>query len=634
MISTSLNAQSNVNKAKYDTIALSKGSVILFKKKSITAYSDTTLLIPKKTKYSIKTKSEIKTTQFYDSLKIKSERNPITKELYELLITRDAKDTISDETITKKSEDEYKHYNGKKIRNIKIKRLEAFGTSVLDTLQETDSWLGKAGNDIHILTFEKVIRGNLFVKKGDKLNSYLLAENERILRSLPYIYEAKIYVTKVKHDSVDLLIVTRDLFSIGIKPDIGSRKGNMELYDLNFVGFGNELSNKLFYDLDSSQHYGYRGEYKFNNIKNTFINAGIYYQSMYDVEKFGIYADRSFITTQTKYAGGFSISRSNELIKPSISDPNLNIHALSYNNINFWLGKSFPLSKEQKKMNALRFILSARYYRTHFTARPFVSIDSNKIYHQSDLFLTKIALSKRNYYKGNLIYAFGNIEDIPYGYLLEFTTGPENREFSNRFYYGWQLSAGDKMANFGYLYAQIGFGGYKNGKKLEQSAVRFSVNSFSNLYYHNKYKFRNFFNINYVLGINRFKGEHIFMDETANVMQSSLVQGTQKLSSKFETVVFTPLNLYGFKVALYGFWDINIIGSSEHFIFTEKYFLGVGSGLRIRNDNLVFQTFQLNVAYYPMLPNGKSGLVFSISGQDILKLVDFISGAPSEVVFR
>ena len=88
------------------------------------------------------------------------------------------------------------------------------------------------------------------------------------------------------------------------------------------------------------------------------------------------------------------------------------------------MGKSFPLSKEQKKMNALRFILSARYYRTHFTTRPVVNIDSNKIYHQSDLFLTKIALSKRNYYKGSLIYAFGNIEDIPYGYLLEFTTGP------------------------------------------------------------------------------------------------------------------------------------------------------------------------------------------------------------------
>jgi len=634
MISNSLKAQNNRKIIKYDTIFLSKGSVIEFKKKSITAFKDTVLLIQKKTRYKIKNVSDIRTNLFYDSLKIKSERNPITKELFELFITRDIKDTLTDKAITAQSEAEYKLYNGKKIRNITIKRLEAFGTSVSDTLLETDAWLGKAANDIHILTFEKVIKGNLFIKKGEKLNSYLLAENERILRALPYIFEAKIFVTKVKGDSVDLSIVTRDLFSIGLKPDFGSRVGSAELYDLNFVGFGNELSNKLFYDKDSTQYYGYRGEYKFNNIRQTFINAGIFYHSMYQIERFGIYAERNFVTTKTKYAGGFALTRDNELIKQNFTEENLYNHALSYNNIDIWAGKSFALSKNIKRMNAFRFVISARYFRTHFTVRPNVAANINNIYHQSDLFLTKIALSKRNYYKGNLIYAFGNTEDIPYGYLLEFTTGPENREFSNRFYYGWQFSAASIINNFGYLYTQIGFGGYNNGSKLEQSTLRFSLNSFSNLYMLKKYKFRNFFMLNYVLGINRFAGEHIFLDETERLMQSPLMQGRQKLAIKFETLAFTPVNFYGFKVALFGFWDMGILGSSQHFILTEKYFLGLGSGLRIRNDNLVFQTFQLNIAYYPMLPNGNSGFIFSISGQDILKLVDFISGAPKEVAFQ
>jgi len=633
VISNSLKAQNN-RKIKFDTISLSKGSVIEIGKKSITAYKDTVLLIQKKTRYKVKNISDIKTNQFYDSLKIKSARNPITKELYEILITRDPSDTITETELTAKSEDRYKPYKDRKIRNIIIKRLEPFGTSVLDTSMETESWVGKAANDIHIITFEKAIKGNLIVRKGEKLNPYLLAENERILRTLPYIYDAKIYVKKAKGDSVDLFVVTRDLFSIGISPDIGSRAGSMELYDLNFWGFGNELSNTMFYDKDSSQHYGYRGEYKFNNIRQTFINAGVFYQSMYDAEKIGMYAERSFVTTKTKYAGGLAFSHSNELIKQNIQNQNLYNQPLKYNNTDVWLGRSFSLSKEQKKMNSLRFIFSARYYKTHFTERPMVAPDTNNIYHQSDLFLAKIALSKRNYLKGNLIYAFGNTEDIPCGYLLEFTTGTEKREFSNRSYYGWQFSAGNVINNFGYLYAQIGFGGYKNGMKLEQSTLRFSLNSFSNLYFHKKYKFRNFFNFNYVLGINRFDGEHISLDETVREMQSPLVQGTQKLSAKLETVAFTPANFYGFKLALYGFWNVGILGSNQHFIFTEKYFLGVGAGLRIRNDNLVFQTFQLNIAYYPMLPNGKSDFVFSISGQDILRLVDFISGAPNEVAFR
>ncbi|MEI6694606.1 MAG: hypothetical protein WCO13_00950 [Bacteroidota bacterium] len=634
MKSNSLKAQQNAVRNKSDSIALYKGSVIVIGNKSITAYKDTIVVLPKNIQYEIKNDPSVETNLFYDSLKTKSARNPITKELYDLLITHDRKDTLFNKDKTSLSEDEYKPYNGRKIRNITIKRLEAFGTSVVDTSMQSESWLAKAANDIHIVTFEKVIKGNLLIKKGEKLNSYLLAENERILRNLPFIYEAKIFATKVKSDSVDLLIVTRDLFSIGIKPDLGSRAGSMELYDLNFIGFGNELNNKLFYDKDSSQHYGYKGEYKLNNIKQSFINSGVFYQSMYDTEKFGIYIERSFLTTKSKYAGGLSWSRNNEKVKIITSEQNLFNQALSFTKTDVWLGRSISLSKEGNKLNALRLIFSARYYRTHFIIRPEVGPGVNKIYHQSDLYLTKIALSKRNYYKGNLIYAFGITEDIPYGYLLEFTTGPENREFRNRFYYGWQFSTATIIDKFGYLYTQIGFGGYKNGLKLEQSVLRLSVNSFSNLYYHNKYKFRNFFNLNYVIGINRFDGEFISLDETERIMQSPLMIGTQKLSLKIETVAFTPINFYGFKVALYGFWDVGVLGLSQHFILNEKYFLGVGAGLRIRNDNLVFQTFQLNFAYYPMLPNGKSDFVFSISGQDILKLFDFISASPAEVAFK
>ncbi len=634
MISSSLNAQKHDRVTKPDTIYLNKGDVLKIGKKIITAQNDTIVIVSKKTKYSVKTYSETRTNLFYDSLKTKWSRKKFTKGLYDLLITREDVPPLSENEIANESEDEYKQFNGRKIRNINIVRLEAFGTSVKDTSMKSDAWVSKAANDIHILTIEKVIKGNLFIKKGEKLNSYLLAENERILRTLPYIYDAKIYVNKVKNDSVDLLVVTQDLFSIGILPDIGTRVGSMELYDLNFAGLGNDLSNTFFYNLDSSQHYGYRGEYKFNNFRQSFINAGIFYQTMDDIEKFGFYAERSFLMTKTKYAGGLAMSKNNEKIKVNIVDQNLYNHPLSYTNIDVWIGRSFLLSKEQKKINAQRLILSTRYYRTHFIIRPEVNDTLNNIYHQSDLFLTKVAISKRNYYKGSLIYAFGNTEDIPYGYLLELVVGPENREFGNRFYYGFQYSAASVINKFGYLYAQLGFGGYKNGNKLEQSTLRFTLNSFSNLYFINTYKFRNFFNLNYVLGINRFAGEYIFLDQTERKMQSPFMQGKQKLAVKLETVAFTPINFYGFKVALYGFWDVGVIGSSEHFILTEKYFLGIGSGLRMRNDNLVFQTFQLNVAYYPMLPNGKSGFVFGISGQDILRLVDFISGSPAVVAFR
>ena len=180
MKSNSLKAQQNAVRNKSDSIALYKGSVIVIGNKSITAYKDTIVVLPKNIQYEIKNDPSVETNLFYDSLKTKSARNPITKELYDLLITHDRKDTLFNKDKTSLSEDEYKPYNGRKIRNITIKRLEAFGTSVVDTSMQSESWLAKAANDIHIVTFEKVIKGNLLIKKGEKLNSYLLAENERI----------------------------------------------------------------------------------------------------------------------------------------------------------------------------------------------------------------------------------------------------------------------------------------------------------------------------------------------------------------------------------------------------------------------------------------------------------------------
>jgi hypothetical protein len=614
-------------------VFLNKGMLLFIGKKIIKAEEDTIIIIRKKTRYKIRNESDYRSEIFYDSLKTKASRNKFTNELYNLFITRNQTDSVRNNIKTLNSELEYADYENKIIRNIIIKRMDPFGTSVFDTLLIAESWAEKSLNAIHIKSFENVISGNLFIRKGDTVNSYILAENERILRNLPYMYDARIFASVVDVYNIDIYVITRDLWSIGLIPDLGSRVGNIEVYDLNYLGLGNSLRNQLFYDKDSSQHFGYRFEYDFNNIKRTFIDAGIFYNNVYNIEQYGVFARRGFLTSKSKYAGGISLIKTNEIAYiSSLNYQNL-IIPIKYFISDVWIGKSFILKKDKKNVNSLRLILSIGYMRKHFSERMFVEKFTNKLYHNSDLILGSISLSKRNYYKGNLIYAFGIVEDIPHGYLIEATLGPEKREFSNRFYYGLKISAGDFIKDFGYLYGSIGLGGYKNGLYSEQDVIRFNINSFSNLYYYKKYKFRNFINLNYVIGFNRFNGEYIKLDYLAPEMQSNLMLGTQKLSLKIENVAFTPVDFYGFKVAMYGFWDLGILGSNKHFILSEKYFLGLGAGLRIRNDNLVFQTFQLNLAYYPILPNGGHGFVFGISGQNVLKLFDFISSKPKEIEF-
>lgn len=617
-----------------DTVHLNKGNLLFIGKKIIKAENDTLIIFRKKTRYKIRIESEYKSEIFYDSLKTKASRNKFTNELYNLLITRNQTDSARVSSNTLNSDLEYADYENKIIRNIIIKRMDPFGTSVIDTSMIAESWIEKSLNAIHIKSFENVISGNIFIRKGDSVNPYILAENERILRNLPYMYDARIYASIIDANNIDIYIITRDLWSIGLITDLGSRAGNIEVYDLNYLGLGNSLKNQLFYDKDSSQHFGYRFEYDLNNIKRTFIDAGVFYHNVYEIEQFGLFGSRSFLTSKSKYAGGVYLTKTNEISYISSSTyQNLQI-PVKYFTSDIWMGKSFILKKDKKNVNSLRLILSAGYLRKHFSERMLVDKFTYKLYHHSDLILGSISLSKRNYYKGNLIYAFGIVEDIPHGYLIEATLGPEKREFSNRFYYGFKISAGDFIKDFGYLYASLEIGGYKNGHFSEQDVIRINVNSFSNLFFYKKYKFRNFINLNYVIGFNRFEGEYIKLDFLAPEMQSNLMLGTQKLSLKLENVAFTPVDFYGFKVAMYGFWDLGILGSNKHFILSEKYFLGLGAGLRIRNDNLVFQTFQLNVAYYPILPSGGQGFVFGISGQNVLKLFDFISNKPKEVDFN
>ena len=617
------------------SVFLKKGSTILIGKKKITAFNDTIVMVPKSKSFKIRNVLDYHSEVFYDSLKTKAARNKFTNELYNIFITRKQTDAERLNIKTIKAESEFTNYKGKIIRSIKIKRLEPFGTSVFDTSITAESWIEKSVNALHLITLENVVKSNLIIKEGDELNSYILAENERILRNLPYIYDARIYASNIEGNYVDVIIITRDLWSIGILPDLGKSAGNIEVYDLNYLGLGNSLRAELLYNIDSIPGLGYKFQYDFSNIKRTFIDAGLIYQNIFNREKFGIVANRNFVSSTSKYAGGGLLMKINDLAYLKSFSNSDSITNINYLNSEIWLGSSFVLSKKLQNVNSLRLVVSAAYYNKHFYKRLYVDQNTNKLFHQSALILGNFSLSKRNYYKGNLIYAFGTIEDIPYGYLIETTFGAEQREFGNRLYGGLQVSVGNFINNFAYLYASFGIGGYKNGNQIEQGVLKFNVNSFSPLFYHKRYKFRNFYNLSYVLGLNRFDGEYIKTDFQEVLMQSNQITGTQKLSFKIENVAFTPVDFYGFKVALYGFWDVGIIGSNKHFILSEKYFLGIGGGFRIRNDNLVFQTFQINISYYPLLPSGgSSGLVFGISGQNVLKLFDFVAGKPREVVFR
>ena len=84
----------------------------------------------------------------------------------------------------------------------------------------------------------------------------------------------------------------------------------------------------------------------------------------------------------------------------------------------------------------------------------------------------------------------------------------------------------------------------------------------------------------------------------------SLLYGIHSLSIRFSAAVYTPWYFYGFKFSLLGQLQAGLISKRTENLFHNPVFTGMGLGLMIKNDNLIFPTFLINLFYYPYSPQG------------------------------
>ncbi|MFX9915857.1 hypothetical protein ABTP64_18785, partial [Acinetobacter baumannii] len=77
------------------------------------------------------------------------------------------------------------------IRNIQLVDI-GFGESIADPSFKQKNTLTRLAESLHTTTRKRAITNNLFFHQGDGLFPYLLGDNERFLRQLPYLQDAKI----------------------------------------------------------------------------------------------------------------------------------------------------------------------------------------------------------------------------------------------------------------------------------------------------------------------------------------------------------------------------------------------------------------------------------------------------------
>jgi hypothetical protein len=252
------------------------------------------------------------------------------------------------------------------------------------------------------------------------------------------------------------------------------------------------------------------------------------------------------------------------------------------------------------------------------------------------MLLGSISFSVQKYYKASLIYGYGRTEDIPSGGIVNITLAKETNEFKNRFYIAGSISAGESINNLGYLYSSAGFGTFFNKGKTEQGMLALKTSFISNLSEIGRYRIRNFANIEYTRGFDRYYDEYLnFKSENGfSGFRNDSTGNAQRLYLSLESVVFSPVNLYGFRFAAFGFADFGFLFGTNDFVGSGDILSAVGIGVRIRNNNLVFNTLQIRLGFFPNLPEYSRTSRLLISGEQLLRPINFEPGPPSLLPYK
>ncbi len=569
---------------------------------------------------------------FYDSLKTIAYKRKWTSILYNFAIKNNSESEGLENVISTKDLP-FVSYKGKVINNIEIIRLKPFDTLQIST---TRKFLSKAGNSLHILTRQSVVEKNLLVKKGEKLDPVVISDNERILRTLPFIDEANIQIveTSANSDSVDIIIITKDKFSYAFNPVIKSiNKFSFKFWSVNFLGLGHKFENNLSYNSNRDPRLYYEeGKYEVANIAGSFTRGLLTYKrNDLGRKKYTVGINRDFIppTFNNAYGSKLTYVTYPKLINTSDSTTqNLNI---SYSVIDAYYSWGFALSRKNMSVYHPPYLMiSGRLINTSYYSRPYISADSNLGFRERTTVLGGISLVKNNYFITNYVYGFGKTEDIPYGFTVQINGGYEIGEYYNRPYTGIILAYGDFFNKFGYVSGKLSVGSYFKNSSFEQGLADLLLRFASPVSKIADGRLRNYLDINLTYGFNRLPGEIILLNDKYGMkgLSNNDLTGQKRFITGWESVYYTPWYIYGFATAIYAFADFGILAGKDQSFIRSKVYTGVGLGVRIRNENLVFNTLQLQVTYFPRPPAGADNLEFSSSGIPELQLDGFYTTAP------
>ncbi|MDZ7649694.1 MAG: hypothetical protein U5K54_22525 [Cytophagales bacterium] len=228
-----------------------------------------------------------------------------------------------------------------------------FEKSIPNLAAEINTAAARTGNALHTHTKDKIIRENIFIQPGQPLNPQTLADNERWLRDQEFILDSRCYLIPVENtDSVDVLFITRDVFSLGA---FALPTGNNDLrfgaQEANLFGTAQKLQVTGIYNSNNQPSTGIDLLYQKTNLFGSYINASFQYTQLDEGRSVGdenesasiFRLSRPLYNPFVRWTGALELSRNwsiNNQQKESTQ-----FASYTYNLQNAWIGYTLGLKK-------------------------------------------------------------------------------------------------------------------------------------------------------------------------------------------------------------------------------------------------------------------------------------------------
>jgi len=504
----------------------------------------------------------------------------------------------------------YQRYQNRIIRRITIKPLD-FGVNIGDTTKKLNDRLTRLANSMHKTTKPFVVRNQLFFRENEKLSAFLLANNERYLRDLPFLQDARFIIRPVRGhpDSVDITVLVKDVLSIGGDISVRSAKSaNLEIKEDNFMGYGDRLQFQTLFDRERRPKFGYGGAYRKRNILGTFMDAYVGYLDFFPAFNTGkreecnafIQLIRPLVNPRSKwtYAASAEWHRtSNRFNTDSIYRMD---YQYSYRLYDGWVGWNPSWKNIGKKNEAqqLRYLIGLRAMHQKFTDKPVLYKGVyNYNYAEVKAVLASLSVYRQNFYKTQYIYGFGRNEDLPQGIDAGVTAGFTHKDSTSRPYLGlnWNLNYITEHQRFLNFAIAAGSSFYRG--RAEDVSLMATGEYFGRLHQFGAWKQRLYVNMHAARQMRGRLDEPLFLESAYALpdFDNLYDPGHTRAGVEGVWIFYAPRTLLFFKFAPF------VAGSMTWFDSRAKegkLIPMLGGGLRIRNESLIFGTIELRGNYF------------------------------------